>query len=37
MQTGYFQSIEDGIESLMEPIKAEFARRGLSPHARTFV
>jgi len=36
MQTVYFQCIEDGPESLLAPIEAEFARRGLSPHAMTF-
>lgn len=33
MQTIYFQTIEDGPESLLAPIEAEFARRGLSPYA----
>jgi hypothetical protein len=33
MQTIYFQAIEDGPESLLAPIEAEFARRGLSPYA----
>lgn len=36
MQTLYFQCMEDGPESLLAPIEAEFARRGLSPHAMTF-
>jgi hypothetical protein len=36
MQTVYFQCMEDGPVSLLAPIKAEFARRGLSPHARRF-
>jgi hypothetical protein len=36
MQTVYFQCMEDGPESLLAPIEAEFARRGLSPHAMTF-
>ncbi len=33
MQSIYFQAIEDGPESLLVPIEAEFARRGLSPYA----
>ncbi len=33
MQTIYFQAMEDGPESLLAPIEAEFARRGLSPYA----
>ncbi len=33
MQTIYFQIIEDGPETLIGPIEAEFARRGLSPYA----
>jgi hypothetical protein len=33
MQTVFFQCIEDGPESLLAPIEAEFARRGLSPYA----
>ena len=36
MQTVYFQCMEDGPESLLGPIEAEFAKRGLSPHAMTF-
>ena len=36
MQTVYFQCMEDGPESLLAPIEAEFAKRGLSPHAMTF-
>jgi hypothetical protein len=36
MQTVYFQCMEDGPQSLLAPIEAEFARRGLSPHAMTF-
>jgi hypothetical protein len=36
MQTVYFQCIEDGPESLLAPIEAEFAKRGLSPYAMTF-
>jgi hypothetical protein len=36
MQTVYFQCIEDGPESLLEPIEAEFAQRCLSPHAMEF-
>ena len=36
MQTVYFQCIEDGPDSLLAPIEAEFAKRGLSPHAMTF-
>ena len=36
MQTVYFQCMEDGPESLLVPIEAEFAKRGLSPHAMTF-
>jgi hypothetical protein len=36
MQTVYFQCMEDGPESLLAPIEAEFARRGLSPHAMAF-
>ena len=36
MQTVYFQCIEDGPESLLAPIEAEFAKRGLSPHAMAF-
>lgn len=33
MQTIYFQTMEDGPESLLAPIEAEFAKRGLSPYA----
>lgn len=33
MQTIYFQTIEDGPESLLAPIEAEFAKRGLSPYS----
>lgn len=33
MQTIYFQAMEDGPESLLAPIEAEFARRGLSPYS----
>ncbi|KQN00169.1 hypothetical protein ASE82_17600 [Sphingomonas sp. Leaf230] len=33
MQTIFFQTIEHGPESLLVPIEAEFARRGLSPYA----
>jgi hypothetical protein len=33
MQTIYFQSIEDGPETLLAPIEAEFAKRGLSVYA----
>lgn len=33
MQSIYFQAIEDGPESLLAPIEAEFARRGLSVYA----
>ena len=33
MQTIYFQTMEDGPESLLVPIEAEFAKRGLSPYA----
>ena len=36
MQTVYFKCMEDGPESLLAPIEAEFAKRGLSPHAMTF-
>lgn len=36
MQSVYFQYMEDGPESLLAPIEAEFAKRGLSPHAMTF-
>jgi hypothetical protein len=32
IQTVYFQCMEDGPESLLAPIEAEFARRGLSPY-----
>ena len=31
MQAIYFQTMEDGPETLLAPIEAEFARRGLSP------
>jgi len=37
MQTVYFQCMEDGPESLLAPIEAEFAKRGLSPHAMAFI
>lgn len=33
MQAIYFQAIEDGPETLLAPIEAEFARRGLSVYA----
>ena len=33
IQNIYFQSMEDGPESLLAPIEAEFAKRGLSPYA----
>jgi hypothetical protein len=33
MQTIYFQAMEDGSETLLAPIEAEFAGRGLSPYA----
>lgn len=33
IQTIFFQTIEHGPESLLEPIEAEFAKRGLSPYA----
>ena len=33
IQNIYFQSMEDGPASLLAPIEAEFARRGLSPYA----
>ena len=33
MQTIYFQAMEDGPQTLLAPIEAEFARRGLSPYA----
>jgi hypothetical protein len=36
MQTVYFQCMEDGPESLLAPIEAEFAKRGLSPPAMAF-
>jgi hypothetical protein len=36
MQTVYFQCIEDGPESLLAPIEAEFVKRGLSPFATAF-
>jgi hypothetical protein len=36
MQTIYFQCIEDGPESLLGPIEAEFAKRGLNPQAMAF-
>lgn len=32
IQTIYFQCIEDGPESLLAPIAAEFGRRGVSPY-----
>ncbi|MDQ0839204.1 hypothetical protein [Sphingomonas faeni] len=32
IQTIYFQCIEDGPESLLAPIEAEFGKRGLSPY-----
>lgn len=34
MQTVFFQCIEDGPESLLVPIEAEFAKRGLSPYGQ---
>jgi len=36
MQTVYFQCMEDGPESLLAPIEAEFAKRGLSPNTMSF-
>jgi hypothetical protein len=33
MQPVYFQCMEDGPESLLTPIEAEFAKRGLPPLA----
>jgi len=33
MQAIYFQAMEDGPQTLLAPIEAEFARRGLSPYA----
>ena len=36
MQTVYFQCMEDGPASLLAPIEAEFAKRGLSPYTMTF-
>ena len=33
MQTIFFQCHEDGPDTLLAPIEAEFARRGLSPYA----
>jgi hypothetical protein len=33
MQTVFFQCIEDGPETLLPVIEAEFAKRGLSPYA----
>jgi hypothetical protein len=33
MQTVFFQCIEDGPETLLPVIEAEFARRGLSPYS----
>lgn len=36
MQAAYFWCMEDGPESLLAPIEAEFAKRGLSPRAMTF-
>lgn len=33
IQTIFFQTIEHGPESLLAPIEAEFAKRGLSPYA----
>jgi hypothetical protein len=37
MQTVYFQCIEDGPESLLAPIEAEFAKRGLSTFAMVLI
>jgi hypothetical protein len=34
MQTIFFQCLEDGPETLLAPIEAEFARRGLSPYGK---
>lgn len=34
MQTIFFQCFEDGPETLLAPIEAEFARRGLSPYGK---
>jgi hypothetical protein len=34
MQTIFFQCFEDGPETLLPPIEAEFARRGLSPYGK---
>lgn len=34
MQAIYFQLFEDGPETLLAPIEAEFARRGLSPYGK---
>ena len=34
MQTIFFQCHEDGPHNLLEPIEAEFARRGLSPYGQ---
>ncbi|WP_260171700.1 hypothetical protein [Sphingomonas sp. BK481] len=34
MQTIFFQCLEDGPETRLAPIEAEFARRGLSPYGK---
>jgi len=34
MQNIFFQCFEDGPETLLAPIEAEFARRGLSPYGK---
>jgi hypothetical protein len=34
MQNFLFQCFEDGPETLLAPIEAEFARRGLSPYGK---
>lgn len=34
MQTIFFQCHEEGPDSLLAPIEAEFARRGLSPYGK---
>ena len=34
MQTIFFQCHEDGPDTLLAPIEAEFARRGLSPYGK---
>lgn len=33
IQTIFFQCIEDGPDTLLAPIEAEFRKRGLSPYA----